>query len=53
MENCYDSIVSNNVIGCDLYFRAAYFLMTEAGEDKNGIMPRLRIENNTRMKYGL
>lgn len=46
MENGYDSIVNNNVFGNTFYFKRY-----ETDKSTNGIIPRLRVENNTVYNY--
>ena len=42
MENKCDSIVANNVFNATFYFK-----LYESDKELNGILPRLRVENNT------
>ena len=46
MENGYDSIFNNNVMGNTFYFKRH-----STDESTNGIIPRLRSENNTCYTY--
>ena len=46
MENGYDSVFNNNIMGNTFYFKRY-----ETDESTNGIIPRLRVENNTCYNY--